>query len=361
MNQIAINPRQESIGTSAGNEPEMLTDDHLPSARQLAERYPVSPALREQLREQREQINAILDGRDQRLLVVIGPCSVHDVDAACEYGRKLAAIQEQHQDRLLLVMRAYVEKPRTTIGWKGLVYDPHLDGRNDMALGLSEARRLMVTLAEMGLPLATEALSPIVSDYLQDLVSWTAIGARTTESQLHREMASGLSSSVGFKNGTDGGVDIAIQAMQSARAPHAYPTLSTCGRPQLRRTQGNPHVHMVLRGGGQKPNYDEASVKRYSRSLEQHGLPTRLMVDCSHDNSGKDYRQQGRVVAEVARQLSGGHSPIMGVMIESYLNEGKQKVCAAEPLQYGVSITDGCIGWAETETVLADLYEALGS
>jgi len=359
MNQIAVNTTPDSFDMTRGTEAEIMTDDRLPSAQQLAEIYPVAPLLREQLQAHREQINGILEGKDQRLLVVVGPCSIHDVDAACEYGRKLAAIQELYQDRLLLVMRTYVEKPRTTIGWKGLVYDPHLDGQNDMALGLSESRRLMMTLAEEGLPLATEALSPIVSDYLQDLVSWTAIGARTTESQLHREMASGLTSSVGFKNGTDGGVDVAIQAMQSARAPHAYPTLSTCGRPQLRRTQGNANVHLVLRGGGQKTNYDEDSIKRYSRMLEQHGLPARLMVDCSHDNSVKDYRNQGMVVAEVAHQLSGGHSPVMGVMIESFLIEGKQKVCAGEPLQYGVSITDGCIGWAETEQVLARLYNAL--
>ncbi|WP_020410371.1 3-deoxy-7-phosphoheptulonate synthase [Hahella ganghwensis] len=338
---------------------ESMSEDHLPSARQLAERYPLSDGMLQQLQAHREQINAILDGRDHRLLVVVGPCSIHDVDAAIEYGRKLAALQAKLSDRLLLVMRAYVEKPRTTIGWKGLVYDPHMDGRHDMAQGLSEARRLMVSLAELGLPLATEALSPIVSDYLQDLVSWTAIGARTTESQLHREMASGLDSSVGFKNGTDGGVEVAIQAMQSASAPHAYPTLSACGRPQLRRTSGNPHVHLVLRGGGQKPNYDEASVKRYSKILEQHGMLPRLMVDCSHDNSGKDYTRQGRVVAEVARQLSLGHSPIMGVMIESHLKEGKQKVCPGQPLEYGVSITDGCIGWDETEAVLSKLHQAL--
>ncbi len=338
---------------------ESMTEDHLPSAHQLAERYPVSDALRQQLLSHREQINAILDGTDKRLLVVVGPCSIHDVDAAIEYGRKLAQLQAELNDKLLLVMRAYVEKPRTTVGWKGLVYDPHLDGRHDMALGLSEARRLMVSLAELGLPLATEALSPIVSDYLQDLVSWTAIGARTTESQLHREMASGLTSTVGFKNGTDGGVEVAIQAMQSARAPHAYPTLSACGRPQLRRTPGNPHVHLVLRGGAQKPNYDEASVKRYSKILEQHGMLPRMMVDCSHDNSGKDYRQQGNVVAEVARQLSLGHSPIMGVMIESHLKEGKQKVCPGQTLEYGVSITDGCIGWDETDAVLHMLHSAL--
>jgi 3-deoxy-7-phosphoheptulonate synthase len=329
----------------------------LPTVQQLAERYPISLRLQSQVAAHREKINGILKGTDPRLLVVVGPCSLHDVDAALEYGRRLAQQQEKLRDRLLLVMRAYVEKPRTTVGWKGLVYDPHLDGRHDVALGLSRARDLMRGLIELGLPLATEALSPMVTDYLQDMISWTAVGARTTESQLHRELVSGLPCAAGFKNGTDGSVEVAIQAMQSARSPHAYPALSRCGRPRLRRTPGNTNVHLVLRGGTQ-PNYDEASVKRHSLALSQQGLPARLMVDCSHGNSGKDYRRQGTVVAEVVRQMRAGHSPIMGVMLESHLRAGQQRVCSGQPLAYGVSITDGCIGWEETETLCESLYRA---
>ncbi|WLQ13911.1 3-deoxy-7-phosphoheptulonate synthase [Hahella aquimaris] len=333
--------------------------DILPSANQLRHRYPVNAYLATQLESARTAINNIVHGDDPRLLVVVGPCSVHDTDGVLEYGRRLAELKPQLDDRMQIVMRAYVEKPRTTVGWKGLVYDPLLDGSHHMAYGLDKARRLMVELAHLGLPLATEALSPIVSDYLQDLVSWTAIGARTTESQLHREMASGLTSTVGFKNGTDGGVEVAIQAMQSSRSPHCYPTLSTCGRPQMRKTLGNPHVHLVLRGGRGKPNYDEDSVREYSEALEKHGLPVRLMVDCSHDNSRKDFRNQSKVLNEVARQLKTGSSTIMGVMLESYLQEGTQKVHPDRPLQYGVSITDGCIGWDETERLLTELYEQL--
>jgi len=335
-----------------------LIDDHLPSVQQLVESHPLSAMAQARLRQQRHSISDILHGRDSRLLVVVGPCSIHDPEAAIDYGQRLASFQLRCQQQLLLVMRTYVEKPRTTVGWKGLVYDPHLDGRHDMSLGLSESRRLMVALSEIGLPLATEALSPVVADYLQDLVSWTAIGARTTESQLHREMASGLNSAVGFKNGTDGGVEVAIQAMQSAQAAHCYPTLSSTGRPQVRRTPGNANVHLVLRGGRQGPNFDEASVRRYSQILAEHNLPTRLMVDCSHDNSRKDYRNQGAVIKEVARQLSHGHSSIMGVMIESHLQQGKQSLCSGKTPEYGVSITDGCIGWEETVEVLENLMQA---
>jgi len=353
MNQAILSADERQTPAS----PELI-DDHLPSAQQLVERHPLSAMAQARLRKQRHQISDILHGRDSRLLVVVGPCSIHDPEAALDYGERLAAFQQHCQQQLLLVMRAYVEKPRTTIGWKGLVYDPHLDGRHDMALGLSESRRLMVSLSEIGLPLATEALSPVVADYLQDLVSWTAIGARSTESQLHREMASGLPSTVGFKNGTDGGIQVAIDAMKSASAAHCYPTLSSCGRPQLRRTAGNTDVHLVLRGGRQGPNFDEANVRRYSQILAEHNLPARLMVDCSHDNSGKDYRNQGAVVKEVARQLSHGHSPIMGVMIESHLQQGKQSFCAGKTPEYGVSITDGCIGWDETVEVLESLKQA---
>ena len=332
--------------------------DFLPTVAELAEQYPLGE-FAPRVQQHRQAVNGVLAGADSRLLVVVGPCSLHDSHSALEYGARLAALQQKVQDRLLLVMRAYVEKPRTTVGWKGLVYDPHLDGRNDMADGLRRARELLLGLVQLGLPLATESLNPLVTDYLQDMLSWTAIGARTTESQLHRELASGLPCAAGFKNGTDGGVDAALQAMQAARAPHAFPGLSHCGRPQLRRTPGNSHVHLILRGG-KAPNYDEASVNRYSAALAQKGLPPRLMVDCSHGNSGKDYRRQATVVAELARQLQTGHSPVMGVMLESHLQEGRQSVQPGKPLAPGISITDGCIGWDETQRLCEMLYEVCG-
>lgn len=325
-------------------------DDFLPTVAKLLEQCPLGEYSL-QVQQHRQAVNAILSGKDPRLLVIVGPCSLHDPISALEYGARLADLQAKVQDRLLLVMRAYVEKPRTTVGWKGLVYDPHLDGRSDMALGLRRARELLLGLVQLGLPVATESLNPLVTDYLQDLLSWTAIGARTTESQLHRELASGLPCAVGFKNGTDGGVDAVLQGMEAARSPHNFIGLSQCGRPQMRRTLGNSNLHLILRGG-KSPNYDETSVNRCSDALVQKGLSHRLLVDCSHDNSGKDYRRQGTVVAEVARQLRTGNSPIMGIMLESHLQEGRQELQAGKPLAFGISITDGCIGWDETEKLL---------
>lgn len=331
----------------------------LPSPVQLQQDFVLRPESVIQMIRQREAINAIVQGRDRRLLVVVGPCSLHDGDGAREYGQRLSRLVPDLSDRLLVVMRAYVEKPRTTLGWKGLVYDPHLDGSHDLMEGLMRSRQLMVDLVEMGLPLATEALSPMIADYLQDLVSWTAIGARTTESQLHREMASGLPSAVGFKNGTDGQFEVALQAMQASRAGHVFPSLSYCGRPEVRRTDGNPNVHLVLRGGRQGPNYFPEQVQSACAALRNEGLPAGVMIDCSHDNSLKDYRRQRGVIENVALQLAGGELGILGVMIESYLREGKQPLAC--PLEYGVSITDGCLGWEDTEQQLQRLYQAMGS
>lgn len=333
------------------------TVNALPSPVQLQHDFALHPDAVAYMERQRQDINAIVQGHDPRLLVVVGPCSLHDTDGALEYGKHLSRLAPKLSDRLLIVMRAYVEKPRTTLGWKGLVYDPHLDGSHDLMEGLVRSRKLMVELVEAGLPLATEALSPMISDYLQDLVSWTAIGARTTESQLHREMASGLASAVGFKNGTDGHFGVALQAMQASQAGHVFPSLSYCGRPEIRRTAGNPNVHLVLRGGRQGPNYQRRFVQEACTALSAEGLPSRVMIDCSHDNSQKDYRRQREVVVDVAGQLADGESGIMGVMIESYLREGKQALAC--PLDYGVSITDGCLGWDETETLLQVLHDAM--
>lgn len=328
----------------------------LPAPSQLLRDFPLSAEDRSHLRNHRDRINAIVSGRDDRMLVVIGPCSLHDADGALEYGERLAALAPRLSDRLEIVMRAYIEKPRTTLGWKGMVYDPHLDGSHDLVEGLVRSRQLMTRLVQLRLPLATEALSPLIANYLQDLVSWTAIGARTTESQLHREMASGLPSAVGFKNATDGSFSVALQAMESSRAPHVFPALSGCGRGHVRRTTGNPHVHLVLRGGRKGPNHDATSVAQALAALHEAGLPERVMIDCSHDNSYKDYRRQSDVVESVIRQRGAGQQGILGVMIESYLQPGRQPLAC--PLEYGVSITDGCIGWEETVSLLERLYQA---
>ncbi len=334
--------------------PAALSLNPLPTVSELAARYSLSPAVVEQIDNHRRQIKDILAGVDSRLLVVIGPCSIHDVNSAIDYGQRLAALQKQVENELRLVMRAYVEKPRTTVGWKGLVYDPQLDGSNDMAAGLEQTRRMMLELVRLGLPLATEALSPVVTDYVQDLIGWAAIGARTTESQLHREMASGLDCAVGFKNGTDGGVTVALQAMQSAQAAHNYPTVSLCGRPHLRQTPGNPSTHLVLRGG-KRPNYEAEYVRSYAAELRANQLPARLMVDCSHGNSNKDYRKQSKVLDDLIGQMRKGSGDIMGVMIESNIHSGQQKYVPGKPLRYGVSLTDGCIGWEETEVLMQKL------
>lgn len=331
----------------------------LPSPAELKHEFALDGDSLLRLARQRVAINQVVNGDDPRLLVVVGPCSLHDVDEALAYGQNLARLAARFDDRLLVVMRAYVEKPRTTLGWKGLVYDPHLDGSNDILEGLLRARSLLVQLSEQGLALATEALSPMISDYLQDLVCWTAIGARTTESQLHREMASGLTSAVGFKNGTDGDYGVAIQAMRSSMAPHAYPAISFGGRPEIRRTSGNANVHLVLRGGRQGPNYQSEHIRQACAMLAAENLPARVMVDCSHDNSARDFRRQVNVIESVASQLLAGENGIIGIMVESYLQEGRQAL--SSPLTYGVSITDGCLGWEQTEAALEGVYEAMAS
>jgi len=331
----------------------------LPSPTDLRQRLPLSTTLASQVQTQREAIRAVLDGSDPRLLVVVGPCSLHDPISALEYADRLAALAPEVSDQLLLVMRAYVEKPRTTIGWKGLVYDPQLDGSGDMAGGLDLSRRLMLAMLERGLPVATELLQPLVAGYFDDLLGWAAIGARTSESQVHRELVSGLDLPVGFKNGTDGSLSIACDAMRSAAHPHQHFGVDGLGRPALVETDGNPDTHLVLRGGHSGPNHDAASVALARASLEKQGIAARIMVDCSHANSGKDPLRQPAVLRDVLDQRLAGDASLRGVMLESHLFDGCQAL--STELRYGVSITDGCLGWSGTEAMLREAAEMLRS
>ncbi|MEJ6657066.1 MAG: 3-deoxy-7-phosphoheptulonate synthase [Pseudomonas sp.] len=329
----------------------------LPTPAVLRQRLPLNALQAEQVQAQRQAIRNILDGHDPRLLVVVGPCSIHDADAALDYARRLAELAPQVQDQMLLVMRAYIEKPRTTVGWKGLVYDPQLDGSGDMAAGLELSRRLMLQMIELGLPLASELLQPLVAGYVDDLLGWAAIGARTSESQVHRELVSGLDMAVGFKNGTDGSMGIAIDAMRSATHPHQHFGMDDLGRPALVETAGNPDTHLVLRGGNQGPNFDAASVAAAKVALSKAGIQPSIMVDCSHANSGKDPLRQPAVLQNVIDQRLAGDSSLRAVMLESHLFDGSQSLSGE--LQYGVSITDGCLGWAGTEQLLRDAAERL--
>lgn len=319
----------------------------LPTPGALKEAIALEPALKEQIAGHRQAIRNILSGQDSRLLVVMGPCSIHDRDSALDYARRLKDLADEVADSMVLVMRVYVEKPRTTVGWKGLVYDPHLDGSDNMAEGLASTRRLMRDITALGLPIACELLQPMLSAYMDDLVSWAAVGARTTESQIHREMVSALPMPTGFKNGTDGGIQVAIDAMGASRHGHRYPGFDDSGCPALLHSSGNPDTHLVLRGGHHGPNYDAQSVERTSSALRAAGVSTALMVDCSHANSDKDPTRQPLVLDEVIRQRLSGTSSLVGVMLESHLETGKQAL--GGPLRYGVSITDGCLGWVDTE------------
>ena len=319
----------------------------------LRDRLPVDVRLAAQIQAHRQTVRDILNGTDDRLLVITGPCSLHDPKAALEYGHRLSELSRQLDDKVFLVMRAYVEKPRTTVGWKGMLYDPHLDGSNDIATGLNVSRHLLLDLARLGLPLATELLHPMAADYLGDLLSWAAIGARTTESQIHREMVSGLSMPVGFKNGTDGSIDVASDAMGAAEHPHTHLGIDDNGHSALLQTAGNPDTHLVLRGGHQGPNYDADSIRTAVDALQAKGRNPRLIVDCSHANSGKDPLKQPEVLNDLLEQRRKGEKHIAGVMLESHLQDGKQPL--QKPLQYGLSITDGCLGWDRTEQLLCGI------
>jgi len=337
--------------------PARRTAQPLPSPAVLRQRLPLDAVLAERIRNDRNAIRAVLEGRDPRLLVVVGPCSLHDPAAALDYAQRVAELAPQVSDQLLLVMRAYVEKPRTTVGWKGLVYDPQLDGSGDMAEGLRLSRRLMLDILETGLPLASELLQPLAAGYFDDLLGWAAIGARTSESQIHREMVSGLDLPVGFKNGTDGSLGIACDAMRSAAHPHRHFGLDALGHPALLETRGNPDTHLVLRGGHRAPNYDAASVAAARAALQKQGIAPRIMVDCSHANSGKDPLRQPAVLASVIEQRLAGDASLRGVMLESHLFDGCQPLSGE--LRYGVSITDGCLGWSGTERLLREAARRL--
>ncbi len=307
----------------------------------------------------RQEIQAVLEGRDARKLVIVGPCSIHDPQAALEYAGRLRELRERVKDALVLVMRVYFEKPRTTVGWKGLINDPQLDGSYDIPTGIRAARNLLRQIAELGLPAATEMLDPIIPQYIADLVSWTAIGARTTESQTHREMASGLSMPVGFKNGTDGGLSVAINAMIAASRAHSFLGVDGAGRVGVVRTAGNPHCHIVLRGGSAGPNYGAAEVQKAVAALQKAKVNPGVMIDASHDNSGKDPLRQPAVLADVAEQLRQGQRHILGVMLESHLLEGRQELVDKSTLTYGQSITDGCIGFDSTSAVVESFADAV--
>jgi len=308
----------------------------------------------------REAVKRILRQEDRRLLAIVGPCSIHDPQAAREYAGRLNALRMELEDRICVVMRVYFEKPRTTVGWKGLISDPHLDGSDDMATGLRLARQLLLDINEMGLPAGTEMLDPITPQYNADLISWASIGARTTESQTHREMASGLSMPVGFKNSTAGDLQVALNAMESARHPHSFLGIDQEGRTCLVRTKGNPLGHLVLRGGSAKPNYDAESLAAAASQLRQTGLAPVLLVDCSHANSSKKHERQEEVWQDLLQQRLGGNQDLIGMMVESNLAEGNQKIPKdKKDLKYGVSITDACVGWETTERMLRQAYAQL--
>jgi 3-deoxy-7-phosphoheptulonate synthase len=321
---------------------------------------PVSEASNETVASSRERIQNILLQKDPRLLVVVGPCSIHDIKGALDYGSRLNRVRQEVAGQMEIVMRVYFEKPRTTIGWKGLINDPQLDGTYDINAGLVKARKLLLELTAVGLPTATEFLDPIVPQYIDDLVSWVAIGARTTESQTHREMASGLSMPVGFKNGTDGSLQIALDAMVSARSQHCFLGIDQDGVTSVIRTTGNPVGHLVLRGGRDRTNYDQVSLREAETKLIAAGLPAGLMVDCSHANSGKQFARQEEVWQSVIAQRAAGNRALVGVMVESYLSEGNQPFPQPiEKLRYGVSITDACVSWETTERILRTGAETL--
>lgn len=338
----------------------VASQETLITPEQLKSEIAISDKAIEVVSEGRQTINNILDRKDHRLLIVLGPCSIHDIDAAKEYAQRLKVLSEKVSDTLYLVMRVYFEKPRTTVGWKGLINDPHLDDSFAIEEGLHIGRQLLIDIAEIGLPTATEALDPISPQYLQDTISWSAIGARTTESQTHREMSSGLSVAIGFKNGTDGGLDVAINALKSVAHPHSFLGINRTGQVSVVTTKGNPYGHVVLRGGGGKPNYDSVNVAICEQALEKAGLAKNIMIDCSHANSNKDANLQPLVMQDATHQILEGNKSIIGLMVESHLNFGNQSIPKdLSELKYGVSVTDACIDWDTTEKAILEMHEKL--
>ncbi|ASP40961.1 3-deoxy-7-phosphoheptulonate synthase [Bacterioplanes sanyensis] len=356
-NTVSTQLNSAQLGRAPHNDKRALNSSPISTPKELKRQLPIDFQLRQQIEQQRNDIRACIAGEDSRLLVITGPCSLHDPQAALDYGQRLQQLQQAYQDKLLLVMRAYVEKPRTQVGWKGMAYDPDLQGKGDMAKGIARSRLLLLQLARLGLPLATEALNPLVMQYLDDLISWTAIGARTTESQTHREMVSHLSMPVGIKNSTDGSASNAINAMVAAR--HSHHTLGMDGNGQIAMldTPGNADTHLVLRGGHGLTNYDEQSVAQAVEQLQRSDCRTRVLVDCSHANANKQHRRQHAIAVDVAHQHRRNPGTILGIMLESFLLEGRQD--NIEPLAYGQSITDPCISWEQTEALLQAVYQVL--
>lgn len=337
----------------------VLSQELLLTPEEIRKRLPLTATARDTVLAGRSVVQSILDRKDPRLLIVVGPCSIHDLEAAHDYARRLKQLSDEISDTLFVVMRVYFEKPRTTIGWKGFINDPEMDDSFRIEEGLQKARRLLLDLAEMSIPVGTEALDPIVPQYLSDLITWTAIGARTTESQTHREMASGLSSPVGFKNSTDGSFKVAINALLSVSHPHSFLGIDKSGCCAVIRTRGNRYAHMVLRGGA-KPNYDIESIRQCEKELAANQLPGNIMVDCSHANSNKDYLLQLVVLRDCVEQIRAGNRSIVGFMIESNIEAGKQPIPAdRSQLKYGVSVTDPCIDWPTTEMILREAKNKL--
>jgi 3-deoxy-7-phosphoheptulonate synthase len=345
-------PRLENLNVAAF--------DLMPSPEEIHARLPISERASDTVYEGREALKRILDRTDPRLFIIVGPCSIHDPVAGYDYAARLSALAESVRDTLCLVMRVYFEKPRTSTGWKGFINDPYMDDSFRIEEGIEKARAFLLKVAELGLPTATEALDPITPQYLGDLVAWTAIGARTSESQTHREMASGLSTPVGFKNGTDGDIQVAINAIQSAARPHSFLGLSFQGRSAIVRTRGNPYSHMVLRGGGGRPNYDTVSISITERALAKGGLPRNIVVDCSHANSYKDVELQPLVMSDCVHQIREGNRSIVGLMIESNLEAGNQAIPDdLAKLKYGCSVPDPCVDWPTTEAMIRKARENL--
>ena len=338
----------------------VLSQDLLPTPAEVKQALPLTASAEQTILAGRDAVHKILDRQDSRLFVVIGPCSIHDPDAALVYAERLQKLAAEVSDTLYVIMRVYFEKPRTTVGWKGLINDPFMDDSFHIEKGLYKARELLLKLAEMGIPTATEALDPISPQYLSDLITWSAIGARTTESQTHREMASGLSTPVGFKNGTDGSLDVAINALHSVSQPHNFLGINQQGQCTVVKTRGNSYGHVVLRGGGGKPNYDAAHIAECEQALQAADLPLNITVDCSHGNSSKDPANQAKVVEDCVKQINAGNQSIIGLMLESNLGWGNQAIPDdLSQLQYGVSVTDACIDWETTETLLRNTHQQL--
>ena len=340
----------------------IASNDALITPQKLKSEMPLlGPAL-DSVKKARETIFSILDRKDQRLFVVVGPCSIHDVDAAMDYAHRLKLLSEKVSDSLFLVMRVYFEKPRTSIGWKGLINDPYLDDSFKIEEGLRIGRKLLLDIIDVGLPTSTEALDPISPQYIQDLISWSAIGARTTESQTHREMSSGLSSAVGFKNGTDGGLTVAVNAMQSVASPHRFLGINAQGQVSIVKTKGNPYAHVVLRGGSNGPNYDSVHVSQCEKALEDGRVSNNIMIDCSHANSAKNPDLQTLVLKDITRQIIEGNKSVVGVMLESFINAGNQAIPEnLSDLKYGVSVTDACMDWVNTEKSILEMASKIRS